>query len=263
MTFDQLIVQQWPHVERLIQDLARRHYLASPELGEFRNTVERALERNDYELLRAFDGRSTWETYLTTVVTRQFFLFQTALWGQWRPSKAALRLGAAAMLLEELVVRDRFSVTDAIDWMRTTHRVDVSRPRLLHLADQLGIPGASTAAQRLGPPPSPPSPRAEINDALRDALALVSPDDRLILELRFRDRQPLTRIAAILKTDARPLQRRIETALAVLRQSLITQGIAAGEVEALLESAATDDAGSNQRWWDFVLLRPSKDTNDR
>jgi hypothetical protein len=260
VTFEQLILQQRPHVERVIHDLARRHFLASAELEEFRGAVERALERNDYELLRAFDGRSTWETYLTTVVTRQFFLFQNALWGHWRPSPDALRLGPAAMLLEELVVRDRFAVHDAVDWMRTTHRVDVPRHKLIQMAERLGIADASSARRR-GVAPAASASLPAMNVALQDALALVSPDDRLILELRFRDRQPLTRIAAVLKTDARPLQRRIETAMEVIRRSLLTQGIAAADVEALLTSAESDAVGTHQKWWDLVLARPSKERN--
>jgi RNA polymerase sigma factor for flagellar operon FliA len=263
VTFEQLIAEQRPHVERVIQDLARRHYLASPEIQELRDTVDRALERNDYELLRAFDGRSTWETYLTTVVTRQFFMFQAALWGHWRPTAAAVRLGPAAMLLEELVLRDRFGLNDAIDWMRTTHRVDLPRHRLLQMAEQLEIAGAASARHRSAPAMEAPAPSPTLQAALHDALALVSPDDRLILELRFRDHQPLTRIAAVLKTDARPLQRRIETAKEVIRRSLITQGIDADDVEALLASADGDVAGSHQHWWDMVLARPSNGSADQ
>lgn len=257
MTFDQLLEEQRPHVERVIHDLARRHYLASTEIEEFRDAVERAFERNDHELLRAFDGRSTWATYLSTVVTRQFVLFQAAMWGQWRPTAAAMRLGPAAMLLEELVVRDRFSLNDAVDWMRTTHRVDLPRHRLLQLAEQLGMPGA--AGNRHAAPCAPEhAPSPELRNALRDALALVTPDDRLLLELKFRDRQPLTRIAAMLKIDARPLQRRIDTAKNVIGKSLLTQGIDPDAVEALLRSADVQADGRYQEWWELALARPSK-----
>jgi len=91
VTFEQLISQQRPHVGRVLQALARRHHLAPPEIAEFQVVVDLAFERNDYELLKAFDGRSTWETYLTTVVTRLFFSYQGGLWGQWRPTALAQR----------------------------------------------------------------------------------------------------------------------------------------------------------------------------
>jgi DNA-directed RNA polymerase specialized sigma24 family protein len=259
VTFEQLIAQQRPHVERVIQDLARRHYLAPAEIHEFREAVERALERNEYELLKAFDGRCTWETYLTTVITREFYLFQAALWGLWRPSAIALQLGAAAVLLEELVVRNRFGLNDAIDWMRTTHRVDLPRHRLLQLAGQLGIGdsagrGRQPAAASLRPP--------DLNAALRDALALVSPDERLMLEFRYRDRLPLTKIAAVLRIEARTLQRRIETVKEVIRQSLLTQGIASDHVEALLASAESD-ANAHGRWWELALAPGTGEAGDR
>ena len=259
MTFEQLIEQQQPHIERVIQDLARRHYLAPAEIHEFHTTVERALERNDYELLKAYDARCTWETYLITVITRQFYLFQSTLWGPWRPSAAALRIGAAAILLEELVVRNRFALNDAIEWMRTTHRVDLPRHRLRQIASQLGMvtppsrtPAWTTAA----------SPADDLKLALRDALALVSPDDRLILQLRYRDQQPLTRIAAVMRMESRALQRRIETVKEVIRQSLQTQGIAPDEIDTLLTSAETNSNQVKQRWWEMALARTRKEANE-
>jgi hypothetical protein len=256
VTFAQLILEQQPLVDHVIRDLARQHYLASAELDEFRGAVQRALERNDYELLRAFDGRCTWATYLSTVITRQFFQFQAALWGQWRPSTAALRLGPAAILLEELVVRDRFALNDAVDWMRSTHRVDLPRHRLLELADRLGLPGTRGARR---PSLSVVAGDGRIRAALSDALARLTADDRLILELRFRDRQPLTRIAALLKIDARPLQRRIDTVTSVVRQSLQTQGIDVHDIEALFDGGEGNPSDRHQKWWHLVTARPSKD----
>ena len=255
MTFEQLIDEQRPCIEQIIADLSRKHLLAPAETDEFRRVVERALERHDYELLRAFDGRSTWETYLNTVLTREFFTFQAALWGEWRPSREAMRLGPVAMLLEELVLRDHFSVTDAIEWMRTSHRVDEPRHKIRALAVPLGL------LQGLPPADSPvaPEPRLlagvdlPVRAALEDALALVSPDDRLIVELRFRDQQPLTRIARMLKLEVRPLQRRIDSIKDVLRESLLTQGIALRDVEDVLRAVGNDAEVEPHKWWQSVF----------
>jgi hypothetical protein len=255
VTFEQKLAEQRPYIERLIHELARRHYLASADVEEFRGAVDRAFERNDYELLRAFDGRATWERYLSIVVTQQFFQFRRAMWGQWRPSSAAYRLGPAAILLEELVRRDRFTLNDAIDWMRTTHHVDEPRHRLQQLAEQLGIsPGANprTATPATAPP--------EVREALRTALGALAADDRLILELRFRDRQPLTRIAILLNTEARPLQRRIDGLIEQVRAALLEQGLSPSNVDALLTSVDAGLPEGRQAWWQFALARPSKDS---
>jgi DNA-directed RNA polymerase specialized sigma24 family protein len=251
VTVEQLRAQQKSHVERVVQDLARKHYLSSAEVQELRGAVERALERNNYELLRAFEGRSKWETYLTTIVTRQFLQFQTAMWGQWRPTATAIRLGAAAMLLEELVLRDRFPLSDAIDWMRNTHRVDLPRHRLLQIAEQLRL--SPTPMDRAGARKTAPGSR--LRRALREALAVISPEDRLVLELRFRGDQPLTRIASLLKVEVRPLQRRIETAKNVIRESLLAQGINAADVDTLLRGADED-----RQCWEGVFARPSEES---
>lgn len=257
MTFEQLIAQQRGTIDQVVQSLSRKYFLAPAEIEEFRRVAARALERNHYELLRAFEGKSTWGTYLETVLTREFFEFQTALWGEWRPSGHANRLGAAAVLLEELVRRDHFSVPDAIEWMRTTHRVDLPRHRILELAEQLGLTTPPAHARR-GLASRSDLAAADLRDAVRDALALVSPDDRLIVQLRFRDHQPITRIARVLNLDARPLQRRIETIKDTIRHSLRTQGIRSEEIEALLQQADSDVEPQNQKWWNAVLSGPSR-----
>jgi DNA-directed RNA polymerase specialized sigma24 family protein len=253
VTFEQLIAEQRSHFGRVIQDLARRHHLAPQETAELQVVVDRALERNDYELLRAFDGRSTWETYLTTVVTRLFFEFQNELWGQWRPTPHASRLGAAAVLLEELVVRDGLAVADAFHVMRTTHRVDMPQARLEQLTSQLGLHNDHTRSANATRESS--AATLDVQAALRDAMALLSADDRLILAMRFGDGQPLTRIAKVMKVDPRPLQRRIDRATDVIRTSLRMQGIAADDVEALLEQAETEHS-PQRKWWSMVLPRP-------
>ena len=45
MTFDQLIVQQRPCIERLVHGVARRYYLASSDIEDFRAAVDRSLRR--------------------------------------------------------------------------------------------------------------------------------------------------------------------------------------------------------------------------
>jgi DNA-directed RNA polymerase specialized sigma24 family protein len=256
VTFEQLIEQQQPHVERVIHDLARRYFLASAEIEEFRAVVAHALERNDFELLRAFDGKSTWETYLRTVITREFMRFRTSLWGAWRPTSLARRLGPAATLLEELMVRDGFTLPDATEWMRTTHRVDLSRHRIAQLAEELGLAGERR-------PASAGRHDEALRRALTDALALLVAEDRLIIELRCRDGAPFTRIASLLKTDVRPVQRRLEAAKAVLGESLRTQGVAAADVESLMRCAEGEGSERDRRTWEIALARPSTGSTPR
>jgi hypothetical protein len=257
VTFEQLIDQQRPHIEQVVADLGRKYFLAPSESDEFRRVVTLALERNDYELLRAFDGRSTWETYLNTVLTREFFAFQLTLWGEWRPSPQAERRGSVAILLEELVVRDQVAVAEAIELMRTRYRVDLTRYRIGELARELRLvsgdeqPHSATLSPALRSDP-------RLQTAITNAMTLFDADDRLLVELRFRDRQPMARIARLLKTSVRPLQRRVDMVKEVIRRSLLAQGIAMADVEALLRYADGEFVHPHQEWWNLVLAGPSK-----
>lgn len=253
MTFQDLLREKRPYIERLVRGLARQHYLSAAEAEDFRRAVDTALERNNYELLRAFEGRSTWETYLETTIFRLFFAFQEQLWGSWRPSFAAQRLGNAAVLLEELVTRDGVSVPEAIEILRTRHGVDLPRFRLEQIAEQLRLSGEPAVDGRSS---EAQAREARLQAALADAMALVSPEDRLVLELRFRDRQPLTRIARVMNTEVRPLQRRLDQVIEVLRRALLTQGIAVYDLDVLFEQG--DGLVAQTRWWNAVLPRGGK-----
>jgi hypothetical protein len=255
VTFDQLILQQRPHIEQVIRDLSRRHYLAPAEIDDFRATVYRALERNDYQALKEFDGQTTWESFLTLVISREFFLFQHSLWGQWRPTPTAARMGAAAVLLEELVVRDGVLISDAVEIMRSMHRVDLPRHRLLEYATILRLSDTPRRAHASDDRRQDEIPNGKLEAALRAAVLLLSPDDRLILELRFRDAQPLTRIARLMKIEARPLQRQIDQAAEIIRRSLLAAGIAQHDVERLLRYSDDDSTLPSRQWWEVVLSK--------
>lgn len=254
VTFDQLIVQQRSFLDQVVNDLALRHCLAASETREFRQRVDRAVARHDYEVLRNFDGRSTWETFLATVVFKQFFLYQAELWGLWRPSVRALQLGPEATLLEEMVLRDRLSLAAAMELMKTRHHVDWCEGRIRELAGQLRLDERHHEVL-------PPGVAGRTSDrrmavALTAAFGALSLDDRLLLHLSYGDRQPLAQIARMLRTAVRPLARRLDEAVAAVRASLQAQGIPPSDIDLLL-AAGTDPAPEQQRWWNSVAAGPS------
>jgi RNA polymerase sigma factor (sigma-70 family) len=252
-TLEQLLAHYRPFVTQVIQEVARRQHLSAAEIADLDAAVERALERNDYELLRAFEGRSAWETYLATIVTRQFFESQAARWGDWRPSARARHAGPAAVLLEELVLRERLPLNNAIETMRTTHRVDIPPRKLEALAHELGL--LSARARNAGSADIAPE-TSRLDAALRSALALLRPDDRLILALRYIDRAPLATIAKLMQIDSRPLQRHIDQLKAKIRTTLLAQGVAPHRAEELLEEGLSSSRALQDRW-QAVLPRPS------
>jgi hypothetical protein len=261
-TFADFLVRHRGHVAQVVHGLGRHHHLSSDELRQFALDVDRELERNDYERLRHFDGRSRWETYLSTVVHDAFFRFQSQLWGNWRPTFDAHLLGPTAILMEELVERDGLPLDEAIRVMRRTHRVDMPVHRLQELHRRLQKARAAAAAAAASAHDRAREERRRFIDvSLDEALKLLSPDDRLMMTLHYRDRVPLTRIALMMKDAPRPTQRRIERATDVVRTALLAQGVTADEIDTVLHNAeqAEQEDGWLKKWWQAVVVRPSND----
>lgn len=255
VTFEGLIDEQWAHIENVVRTVGRRRYLSAEQLDHFRTAVHRSLQRNDFELLRAFDGRSTWETYLTTVIAREFFLFQGVLWGQWRPSLVAQQLGPVAILFEKLVRCDGQMVGDAMQMMRMLHCVTEPRHRLLRMSRRLRLD--ESAAERSAEREHRVVGERQLA-ALREALKRLSPDDRLIIELRIRDQHPLHRIALILGLEVSRLTQALEHAKACIGESLLAQGIDREQVDGLLDHAGADPTHPHHKRWCAALASPAE-----
>ena len=60
---------------------------------------------------------------------------------------------------------------------------------------------------------------------MREALAGLEPEDRLILRLRFEQALSVVEIATTLRVEAKPLYRRIERLLGGLRRDLERAGV--------------------------------------
>lgn len=253
---ESLFVSHLPLIESIIAQVCRRHHLSASEAEELSSEVKLRLVDRNYEVLHRFQGRSSLRTYLTVVVHRLFLDHRIRLWGKWRPSVSAKRLGAVAILLERLVARDGWSFEQAVEVLRTNHAVDESREALWKLHVQLPpyAPArrfvSEEAAQDI--PSSEPSPdanliRAEqdfvenrVRRALDRARRALTPEERLILKMRFDDRFPVSEIASALHLNQKRLYRTIDAILARLRECLIADGISSEDVTTLF----TDPEGT-------------------
>src|SRR6185295_9281912 len=172
------------------------------------------LIQGDYEVLRRFQQRSSFQTYLTVVVQRLFLNYRNRLWGRWRPSAEACRLGPIAVQLERLIVRDGWSFEEAQEQLRTNHRVQHTCEGLAQLWAQLSPAGAArrfvpeaAAADVASDAPGPDANvlRAERNFienrvrlALDRARRSLTAEERLLLKMRIDDGFMISEIAATL-----------------------------------------------------------------
>lgn len=248
-TLEALLLAHLATVEKIVSALARRHALAGDAADDFGSWVKLRLVENDYAVLAKFRGESSLPTYLTVVIAMLYREYRVQQWGRWRPSAAARRAGALAIRLETLVRRDGLSLAQAAQLLRTNGETTLSDRELAAL---LGALPERMPLRPIVTGITPPDPAAahsaddrvrateqladhdRTEDALRSALRTLPADDRLLLRLRFLEGLSVADIARALSLDQKPLYRRLERALALLRRTLEQSGVTREQVRELV-----------------------------
>ena len=125
MSDEAKFLEALPVIDDVTAQVCRRNRLNATESDEFRSDVRLHFIERNYEVLRKFEGRCALATYVNVVVQRVFFDWRNRMWGRWRPSTEARRLGPAAILLERLVTRDGWTLDQAIETARVNHKVEI------------------------------------------------------------------------------------------------------------------------------------------
>jgi RNA polymerase sigma factor (sigma-70 family) len=250
-----------PLIERVIAFVVRRGHVSPGEIDDFTSYTHVRLIENDYRRLRQFSGISQLGTYLTVVVQRMLLDYRVEQWGKWRPSAQAERLGQDAIELERLRERERLSREEAIEQLiaqsggrldrqaiealdaqlpQRTRRRMVDEPALDLVADP--GPGPEAVVVRI----ERRGAKARMGQALRRALTRLSPEDLLLVRLRFVMGLTMPHVAKRLGVvDIKPLYRRVDRVCAILRQDLEAQGITAREIRGLLDDPDEGGGGSS------------------
>jgi len=246
---EKLFLDNLKLVERVVAWACRTHYCRGEEAEEFAAQVKIKLVDNGYAVLRKYSGKSTLKTYLSAVVLNYFHDHRNHLWGKWRPSAEAVRLGEVAIKLEELVWRDGRSFDEACETLRTNYKLDVSQAELERIAARLPQkpPRRLVSEDELRERPAiEPRPEAQILEhellstrrrvaaALDEALASLPDEDLLVIRLCILKGMKLADVARSLGLDEKALYRRKDRILARLRQALEERGITWAEVADLL-----------------------------
>jgi RNA polymerase sigma factor (sigma-70 family) len=252
--------------------------LSAADAEEFSSTVRVKLIDRDFAVLRKFQGRSNIATYLTTVIERMCLDFRIARWGKWRPSAVARRLGAVAMMLEQLMTRDGLSFDEAVATLHTNHGVSATRAELHALLIALPLRSArrlggedelAESAERAGAT-DPGFDHAEdhelvgrVEGALIRAVQSLPSHDQLVLKLRYLDDLSVAGTARLLQMEVKPLYRRLEQVFSVLREHLQREQIDSSDIERIVGHPALTlgrvlrhDSASPAV--DSVPVRPSK-----
>ena len=254
LTPEQLYLGHLKLIDEVSKHAAQRRHFSREEGEDFVSTVRLKLLDDDYRIIRQFQGKCTFRTYLTTVISHLMLDYQNHHWGKWRPSAEALRLGHAAVRLDILLNREGLIFGEACQILRTNEGIEMSEEELLELAARLPphnpprrMQGEEELADSEGDVEAPDervldlelaTRKQHILEILLQVLALLPDEDRLIVKMRSEF--SVVQISRTLNLEQKPLYRRIEKILKTLRGELEKQGISAGEVAEILSLRERD-----------------------
>jgi RNA polymerase sigma factor for flagellar operon FliA len=246
---ENLFLRLLPQVDRAVAYQVRRHRLPTADGEDFAQYVKLKLIENDYAVLRKFQGRSSLSTYVTSVVSNAFQDFRNSLWGKYRASAEAQRLGPLAVLLEQCLVRDGLAFEEACSQMTSTPGIEATRPELERLAGQLPprVRRRAEPQDVLDYAPAPDRADANVRTAEKEAfrrrlwtalnreLGQLAPEDAALLALKYKSRKMVSEISTFLGLPQKALYRRLEALQKRLRISLENDGLNQGDVRGFLE----------------------------
>jgi RNA polymerase sigma factor for flagellar operon FliA len=255
-TLEQVFLDHLGHIKRTANYFCRSKGLSWQDTEEFVSLVQYKIFEDNYAILRKFQGKSSLETFLTTVVKRQFQDYLNHLWGKWRNSVEAKKLGSLATKLEVMLRRDGLSLNEACEILKANDlAAEVSVEDLAALAAKLPhrLPSrrmeGEVSLQNRPSGEMPPDQRvfsremrerrSQILQFLKDAMRRLSPEDGLIASMSGEF--TVSQIARALGLDQKALYRRREKIYKALRQDLEGQGVRPDEIGDILNEPKDDD----------------------
>lgn len=218
---------------RLALAFAGKRGLGLDDSEDFASSVQLRLLEGDCAILRRFRGESSLRSFLLAVIANLYSDFLDKRRGKWRASASARRSGRTGIALERMVLRDRVSLSQATARLRHAGHEDLTlsgaarliasfptryRRTFLNGAMLGELVESRSADDELWRSERAESLRA-LTASLQRALEALSPDDRLIVEMRYRDGLSVATIARQLGLPQKPLYRRCERILECLRES--------------------------------------------
>lgn len=257
LSAEQLLLDNIGTIQRIATLVARRAHFPPDDVADFTSVVMLRLIQDDYRVLRQFVGRSSFVTYIGSVIARMMLDERERRFGKWRASAEASKLGHVACTLERLTTRDGVPVHEAISMLSGAPNAAATREHLEQIYAQLpprpqhklrfstaldanAHVARGTAEDDVLLAEARRSART-ISQELRIFLASLADEDRLILLMRFEDACSVPAIARALGVDAKNLYKRLARLLSSTRQHLQANGIDARDIDLALDRDAQFD----------------------
>ena len=239
----EILLKKLADVERIIATIGRRNGMDPDETEEFTAEVKLRLVRDDYAIIRKFQGRSKFETYIAAVVKRLLLDYRNHQWGKWHDAAQAERLGPLAIDLARLVQRDGYTLDEALKLLESKYP-GVTREQLESL--EASLPPKyrrkkvdleevdSMAAPAAASDPVRDDTARRISETVNAFVADLPDEDQLIIRMRFEMGMTVAQISRSLALHQQQLYRRLYNHFDALRAELTRVGVAAEDVEELI-----------------------------
>ena len=246
-----LLERNYDLVCQKLHRLGRRSGLPDQEVEELRSWALLKLVEDDYRILASWQGRSSFSTYLNVVLVNLVRDYRCHVWGKWRPSAVAQRLGPEAVLLEQLLYRDGLFFGEAVERMRTVHGVTLSRAELEGFEARLPrrFGHRPVGEEEMAHIPVDGKVEARIEDCERALIATqlremllpvlrsLPAEERLLLKLHYWDHLSLAAISPLLGRPQRTLYPLRARCLKKIRLHLEKAHLGLDQVQVLLGGA--------------------------
>jgi RNA polymerase sigma factor (sigma-70 family) len=238
-----LFLESLPVIDRMVSMLGNRNGLNESDTEEFGSWARAKLIESDYAVFRKFGGRSALSTYLSVVLANLLKDYRNSRWGRWRPSATAKRLGPLAIRFETLVYRDGHPAREAVEVLKAKGAAEAEiKTFAIRIPPRAPVRVVSldSASETLVQAPERQSEESELPGMVAAAVAELSPEDQIVVRMRFWDDFTVADIARTLGIEQKPLYRRLEAIQAALGASLARRGLDRGRVAEILAQAGGD-----------------------
>ncbi len=253
----EVLEQQAAWILQVAAKVARGKGLREADVADFAGWVVERLMSRDFNLLRACKQPERIRFYLTTVIRNLSKDYCNHLWGKWRPSSLARRLGAVAIDLERLCQRDGWQLGEAIEILRSNFDCPASAEELEGVASQLPRKPARTFVELDVEAIGRHLPfeerilirdqqvvQGQVETTLRSALASLEAQDLELLRLHYQERRSLASISRSHQLDQRSLYSRRTRSLKRMRRVFQQQGLTWQEIAPALGGEPLEALGA-------------------
>ena len=248
-------------IERTVAYVCRRYRLDPDDAEELASIVNLRLVENDYAILRKYERRCSFATFISVVIQRMVLDYRIHTWGKWHASAEAKRLGPVAVDLDRLLHRDGRTLEEAFTALAPHHdgltlqalqelaaRLPQHPPRRRDVPLDDARPVAITRSEAVEESVMARDRRStseRLSSLMAAVIASMPEDERLILQLRFEGGMAVSQIARMLGLEQKLLYRRLEHRMRDIREALERSGLASGDVLDLI--------GRDEEMLDFGL----------